>query len=152
MGAMASQITSLTIVYSTVHLGVDQRKHQSSASLAFVRGLHRWLVNSPHKRPVTQKIFPFATSSWYMFPRPPFDETGFIYVFPPMHYVNCISELCFFPMSTGIICFISIFTSRIAWKNSVENASIWWRHHVLGRFTFFKNKFYYCCDERPKIM
>ena len=35
MGAMASQITSLTIVYATVYLGADQRKHQSSASLAF---------------------------------------------------------------------------------------------------------------------
>ena len=41
MGAMASQITSLTIVYSTVNSGADQRKHQSSASLAFVRGIHR---------------------------------------------------------------------------------------------------------------
>ena len=41
MGAMASQITSLTIVYSTGYLEADQRKHQSSASLAFVRGLHR---------------------------------------------------------------------------------------------------------------
>ena len=41
MGAMACQITSLTIVYSTVYSGADQRKHQSSASLAFVLGLHR---------------------------------------------------------------------------------------------------------------
>ena len=41
MGAMSSQITSLTIVYSTIHAGADQRKHQSSASLAFVRGIHR---------------------------------------------------------------------------------------------------------------
>ena len=38
MGAMASQITSLTIVYSTTYSGAEQRKHQSSASLAFVRG------------------------------------------------------------------------------------------------------------------
>ena len=37
MGAIASQITSLTIVYSTVYADADQRKHQSSASLAFVR-------------------------------------------------------------------------------------------------------------------
>ena len=59
MGAMASQITSLTIVYSTVYSGADQRKHQSSASLAFVRGIHRWPVNSPHKWPVTRKRFPF---------------------------------------------------------------------------------------------
>ena len=39
--------------------GADQRKHQSSASLAFVREIHRWPVNSPHKRPVTRKMFPF---------------------------------------------------------------------------------------------
>ena len=44
-----TQITSLTIVYSTVYLGTDQRKHQSSASLAFVRGIHRWPVNSPQQ-------------------------------------------------------------------------------------------------------
>ena len=65
MGAMASQITSLTSVYSTVYSGADQRKHQSSASLAFVRGIYRWPVNSPHKRPVTRKMFPFDDVSWY---------------------------------------------------------------------------------------
>ena len=59
MGAMASQITSLTIVYSSIYSGADQRKHQSSASLAFVRGIHRWPVNSSHKWPVTRKMFPF---------------------------------------------------------------------------------------------
>ena len=59
MSTMASQITSLTIVYSTVYSGADQRKHQNSASLAFVRGIHRWPVNSPHKGPVTRKMFPF---------------------------------------------------------------------------------------------
>ena len=56
---MASQITSLTIVYSTVYSGTDQRKHQSSASLAFVQGIRRWPVNSPHKGLVTRKMFPF---------------------------------------------------------------------------------------------
>ena len=59
MWARASQITSLTIVYSTVYSGADQRKHQSSTSLAFVRGIHRWSVNSPHKWPVTRKLFSF---------------------------------------------------------------------------------------------
>ena len=59
MGAIASQITSLTIVYSTVYSGADQRKHQSSASLAFVRGIHRGSVNSPHKWSVTREMFPF---------------------------------------------------------------------------------------------
>ena len=44
------------IVYSTVYSDADQRKHQSSASLAFVRGIHRGPVNSPHKWPVTRKM------------------------------------------------------------------------------------------------
>ena len=59
MNVMASQLTSLTIVYSTVYLGADQRIHQRSASLAFVQGIHRWPVNSPHKGPVMRKMFPF---------------------------------------------------------------------------------------------
>ena len=65
MSAMAPQITSMTIVYSTVYSDADHRKHQSSASLAFGGGgggggvIHRRPVNSPHKRPVTRTIFPF---------------------------------------------------------------------------------------------
>ena len=58
MSAMAYQITSLMVVYSTIYSGADQRKHQSSASLAFVRGIHRWPMNSPRKGPVTRKMFP----------------------------------------------------------------------------------------------
>ena len=52
---MASKITSLTIVYSIVYSGGDQRQHQSSASLALVQRIHR----GPHKGPVTRKMFPF---------------------------------------------------------------------------------------------
>ena len=59
MGAVASQITSPTIVYSNVYSDADQRKHQSSASLAFVQGIHRRPVNSLHKGPVMRKMFPF---------------------------------------------------------------------------------------------
>ena len=59
MGEMTYQITSLTIVYSIVYSDADQRKYQSSASLAFVRGIHRGPVNSPHKWPVKRKMFPF---------------------------------------------------------------------------------------------
>ena len=59
MSAIASQITSLMIVYSTDYPGADQSKHQSSASLAFVWGIHRGPVNSLHKWPVTRKMFPF---------------------------------------------------------------------------------------------
>ena len=59
MSAVASQITTISIVCSTVGSGADRRKHQRSALLAFVWGIHRWPVNSPHKMPVTQKMFPF---------------------------------------------------------------------------------------------
>ena len=59
MSSMASQITSPTIVYSTIYSRAYQRKHQSSASQAFVWGIHRWPVNSPHIGPVARKMFTF---------------------------------------------------------------------------------------------
>ena len=59
MGTVASRTTSLTTVYSTDYSDTYQRKQLSSASLAFVRGIHRGPVNSPHKWPVTRKMFPF---------------------------------------------------------------------------------------------
>ena len=78
MGAIASQITSLTIVYSSVYSDADQRKHQSSVSLAFMRGIHRGLVNSPHKWPVTRKMFPFddVIMIWYHMSIKPWLFTG----------------------------------------------------------------------------
>ena len=73
MGAMVCQITSLTIVYSAVYSGADQRKHRNYASLAFVHTVcTRWPVNSPHKWPVTRKMFPFDDvimwNSWLVTP------------------------------------------------------------------------------------
>ena len=59
IGAMWWQISIRTIVCSTVYSDADQRTHQSSASLVFVWGIHRWPVNSPHNWPVTRKMFPF---------------------------------------------------------------------------------------------
>ena len=67
MGAMASQITSLTTLCSTVYSGADQWKHPSSASLAFVCGIHRCPLNSPYKGPVTQKMFPFDDVIMWLF-------------------------------------------------------------------------------------
>ena len=68
MSAMASQITGASIVYSTAYSGANQRKHQSSASLAFVQGIHRRPVNSPHKGPVMWKVFPFDdVIMWHSF-------------------------------------------------------------------------------------
>ena len=64
ISVMASQITSLAIVKSIVYSGADQRKHQSSALLAFVRGIHRCTVNCPHKGSVTRKCLHLMTSSW----------------------------------------------------------------------------------------
>ena len=57
MGAMASYLASLTIVYSTIYSGSDQRKHNSSVSLAFVWEIHRWPVNYSHKWPATRKMY-----------------------------------------------------------------------------------------------
>ena len=62
MGATASKFTTLLIVCSILCSGADQRKHQSSASLAFLRGIHRSPVNSSHKGPVTRKCFHLMTS------------------------------------------------------------------------------------------
>ena len=65
MSAMASKINSLAIVNSTVYSDADQRNHQSSASLAFVGGIHQSPVNSPHKGPVTRKCIHLVTSSYH---------------------------------------------------------------------------------------
>ena len=59
MSTMASQIANITVVYSNVYPGADQRKHQSSVSMVFVWGIHRLPVNSSHKWPVTRNMFPF---------------------------------------------------------------------------------------------
>ena len=59
MGTITSRITGVSIVYSTACSAADERKHESSAALAFVRGIHRWPVNSPHNWPVTRKMVPF---------------------------------------------------------------------------------------------
>ena len=80
MSAIASQITSLTIVYSTDYPGADQSKHQSSASLAFVWGIHRGPVNSPHKWPVTRKMFPFD------------DVIMSSYHWPPLYHIYILNS------------------------------------------------------------
>ena len=80
MIAMASQITSASIVYSTVCSDADQRKHQSSALLAFVRGTHRWPVNFQHKGPVMRKMFVF-------------DDVIMLYCTPDDIYTNLGTKL-----------------------------------------------------------
>ena len=65
MTTMAPQITSLTVVYSTIYSDADQRKHQSSALLAFVWGIHRdrWIPRT--KGQLRGKCFHLMTSSWF---------------------------------------------------------------------------------------
>ena len=67
MTSIASQITSLTVVYSIFYSDADQRKHQSSASLAFVWGIHRdrWIPRT--KGQLRGKCFHLMTSSWYSY-------------------------------------------------------------------------------------
>ena len=95
MGTVASQISSLTIVYSTIYSDADQSKHQSSASLAFVRGIHRGPVNSPHKWPVARKMFPFDDVIMWCLPSlwPVGDDTA--YVKSPIGYDLVKSNLRF---------------------------------------------------------
>ena len=64
MGTIASQITSLKIIYSIIYLDTDQRKYKSSASLVFVRVIHQGSVNSPHIGQWRGKSFHLMTSSW----------------------------------------------------------------------------------------
>ena len=90
MSTVASHITSLSIVYSTVYSGADQRKHQCVASLALEWGIHRSPVNSPHKWPVTWKMFPFDDVIMFHCKQSP----SLKYILGIMHIV--IALLCFF--------------------------------------------------------
>ena len=87
MGAVAYQITSLAIVYLTVYSGADLRKYQSSASLSFVPGIHRWPVNSPHKGTVMRKMFP--SSSYKIIDTPtPLNQLGINLPYSHEHNVH----------------------------------------------------------------
>ena len=88
MTMLASQITSLTVVYSIVYSGVDQSKHQSSASLAFVQEIHRGPVNFPHKWPVTRKMFPFDDVIMEICFKLTTEHSNVrrMYIFPVMHW------------------------------------------------------------------
>ena len=65
MSAMASGITDVSVVCSPICSREDQRKHQSSASLAFIRGIHRWPVDSLYKWPPMRSCFHLMTLSWF---------------------------------------------------------------------------------------
>ena len=94
MSTLASPITSFTIVYSTVYSGKGERD-QSSASLAFVREIHWWPVNSPHKGPVTRKCFHLMTSSFDSYASLDFKE---------------FTHVCYSGWSTYITLFVQHYT------------------------------------------
>ena len=120
---MASQITSLTIVYSTVYSGADQRKHQSSASLGFVTGINRWPVNSPHKWPVTRKMFPFddVIMTWK-----PFRHCGS----PVDSHHKRAETNRFFVISMNML----LDNSRVA--DDLRHMSPTWRHCNVGGMVY----------------
>ena len=93
MSTMASQITSLTIVYWTVYSGSVQRKLQSSASLGLVWGIHRWPVNSPHKWPVTRRMFPFDDVIMHTVDRPHTPSKN-LHQTAPYHILGAFGLFC----------------------------------------------------------
>ena len=159
MSPMASQITGVSIVYSTVCSGADQRKHQRSASLAIVRGIQRWPVISPHKGPVTRKMFPLddVTMIWQVSPQLSYGDTCQIWTWFDefdIYFCNTINfyneeiyERSFSNPHKGCSLIIwlfplmccSYFSLQLHWQvpgefsaqkaSNAENVFIWWRHH-----------------------
>ena len=117
MGVMASQITSLEIVYLAVYSGGDQRKHQSSAPLVCVRGINRWTANSPHiNGQYCGKCFHLMTSSCQLF------DSLF------RRRSKKTSKLRVTGLCAGISPVNGEFPAQMA--STAENVSIWWHHHV----------------------
>ena len=111
MSAIASQITSLMVVFSTIYSGTDQRKHQSSVSLAFVRGIHWWL-NAPHKGSVMQKMFPF-------------DDVIVIWVFFLSLLQSCCMRYCIFtPQPLRAPGYCRRPSGRVGWRAAGQNSPV----------------------------
>ena len=126
MDAIASKITSLASVYSAVWLGADQRKHQSSASLAFVRGIHRSPVNSPYKGPVTRKMFLFVDviMGWLLMPRKACPTSmGKRTPEPPQHYSDVIMSMMASHITSVSIVYLTV-CSGPAQRKHLNSASL----------------------------
>ena len=165
MSAMTSQVTDVSIVYLTVCSGRDQRKHQCSVWLAFVRGIHRWPVNSPHKGPVTRKYFHMMTSPWVIvfFVRRSSKRTGLTWVLIIIKQAHLLFALALY--SNHWCCFLlwmgddwqlvlppntlslSSFRTHCSWRQShnqpVRHWSIYsrplWRHWYVGYTSYLGN-------------
>ena len=122
MGAMACQITSITTVYSTVYSGADQRKHQSSASLAFVWGIHRWPVISRTNGQLRGKCFHLTTTSWFRLMRS--ISNG--------HMTQINNVTTSFWRNNDVI-----IASLVRWELMYQTCSHWLPHQTLWRTTIF---------------
>ena len=149
MSAMASRITRLMIVCSNDYAGADQRKHQSSASLAFMRGIRRWPVNSPHKVPVTRNTFPFDDGImnlknlrpciWGKCVPPPLMKSSgwletYIYLAPCLILWDYL-RLLFLIVETDEYCWKKIFSFQ---KHNFDKGFNWWYRSFLSEDVFTK--------------
>ena len=87
------------------------KKHQNSASLAFVRGIHRWLVNSPHKWPVTRKMFPFDDVIMYIYRWCLCHTCAFMWCYTPIAVRNANS----FPLWSVMVCLAKYYAAQHGW-------------------------------------
>ena len=139
MSAIASQITSLTIFYSTVYLGADQRWHQSSASLDFVWGIHRWPVNSPHKGPVTWKMSPFGDVIMVLYDACHYRHCAFFLSFAcihlliptPLHF--WITLWCINILARSIFCCELLISVVNVWDGGYRSE----KYHLKDRFGIY---------------
>ena len=139
MGAIASLITRLKIVYSTVYSDADQRKHQSSASLASVWGIHRGPVNSPHKWPVTQKMFPFDDVIMMMF------HSMLLFWDSPQS--SRVTGTC----TTLVVCISLVLVLRdLVWKDVNWRCNNPWLVYLWGRHSKYRHKLIYDCSDRSE--
>ena len=127
MGVIASQIISLTIVYSTVYSGADKKKYENNASLAFVRGIHRGRLNSRHKWPVTRKMFPFDDVIMNLAWVNNKSVLCRIYALPGVHWMYIFNDGSMGPLysivcnnSINIACYLTILTD---FKSSYSHKS-----------------------------
>ena len=153
MGVISSQITSLTIVYLTVYSDADHRKHQSSTSLAFVRGIHRGPVNSPHKWPVTWKMFPFddvimwgwvtniciSNPGYHCFRKWPVACTV------PSHYLNQCWNIVNWTPRNKLQWTLNWNSYIFIQENACENV-VWTMAAILSRPQCVKKRLWICCQ------
>ena len=151
MGPVASQITSLIIVYSTVYSGADQRKHQSSASLSFVRGIPRWPVNSPHKWPVTRK----KVSIWWRHHemlQQSIPKIGRINWQNNTHCTISYSRKCFLHKNSRTPLLFPIWLSIVSstewrWREQLRKFTrVFWNSCSLRNENCQAGQTYRCCD------